>query len=307
MPSVDNRVYAQLPDLVRLQHEAYGFSFLPEQPLSSVLAGRHNSRLRGRGLNFEELRHYRNGDDIRTLDWKVTHRTRKPHVRVYTEERERSTIMLIDQRRSMFFGSVEKMKSVIAAELVAITGWRTLAVGDRIGAVVFNDERIVQIKPQRNRNTLLRILRQVLEFNHALGSGNTEGFNEQQLDHALREVELLIGHDNLLTLISDLSGWDQGTIRSITRIARHNDVISSLIYDPMEKDLPDARPWVVSDGALQIQIRPEATLRDQFSQSFQNRVDYLQSELQKYKVPVLPLDTVEPVQKQLRRIMGSSH
>lgn len=307
MPSVDNRVYAQLPDLVRLQHEAYGFSFLPEQPLSSVLAGRHNSRLRGRGLNFEELRHYRNGDDIRTLDWKVTHRTRKPHVRVYTEERERSTIMLIDQRRSMFFGSVEKMKSVIAAELAAITGWRTLAVGDRIGAVVFNDERIVQIKPQRNRNTLLRILRQVLEFNHALGSGNTEGFNEQQLDHALREVELLIGHDNLLTLISDLSGWDQGTIRSITRIARHNDVISSLIYDPMEKDLPDARPWVVSDGALQIQIRPEATLRDQFSQSFQNRVDYLQSELQKYKVPVLPLDTVEPVQKQLRRIMGSSH
>ncbi len=305
MAAVDNRIYAQLSDLVRLQHEARGFSFLPQQPISSVLAGRHNSRLRGRGLNFEELRHYRTGDDIRTLDWKVTHRTRKPHVRVYTEERERSVIMLIDQRRAMFFGSKEKMKSVVAAELAAISGWRTLGVGDRIGAVVFNDERIVQIKPQRNRNTLLRILRQVLEFNHALGSEQREGFNEGQLDLALKEVEKLMGHDNLLTLISDLSGWGEGTIASITRIARHNDVISSLIYDPMERDLPDARPWVVSDGALQIQVRPETALLDQFSANFQNRVDYLQTELHKHKVPVLPLDTVLPVQQQLRSMIGS--
>ena len=304
MSAVDNRVYAQLSDLVSLQHQARGFSFLPRQPLHSILSGRHNSRLRGRGLNFEELRHYRTGDDIRTLDWKVTHRTRKPHVRVYTEERERSVIMLVDQRHAMFFGTREKMKSVVAAELAALTAWSTLAVGDRIGAIVFNDSRIVEIKPQRSRRTLLRILDQVLQFNAALGRDLRAEQNYAQLDAALKVAERLVGHDNLLTLISDLSGWDEGTVRSIKRIARHSDVISSLIYDPMESELPQAQPWVVSDGDLQIQVWPGEQLRDQFSASFRGRTDYLQSELSKHKVPVIPLDTVEPVQHQLRRLLG---
>ena len=125
---MNNRIYVQLNDLIALQYQVQGISFLPRQPLHSALSGRHSSRLRGRGLNFEELRHYRAGDDIRTLDWKVTHRTGKPHVRVYTEERERCVIMLVDQRRSMFFGTRAKMKSVVAAELAAITGRPALKV-----------------------------------------------------------------------------------------------------------------------------------------------------------------------------------
>jgi uncharacterized protein (DUF58 family) len=301
---VDNRIYVQLADLVALQHEARGFSFLPRQPLKSVLSGRHTSRLRGRGLNFEELRHYRTGDDIRSLDWKVTHRTGKPHVRVYTEERERSVILLVDQRRAMFFGTREKMKSVVAAELAALTAWRTLAVGDRVGAVVFNDESIYEIKPQRSRHTVLRILRKVLEFNHALGSDLRLGHSEGQLDVALSAVARVVGHDNLVALVSDLNGWDDGTIKAITRIARHNDVISSLIYDPMESELPSAQCWVVSDGAMQIQIKSGARLRTDFSEEFDSRVQYLQHELNKHKVPVLPIDTVESVPKQLRRMIG---
>ena len=259
---MDNRIYVQLADLVALQHEARGFSFLPRQPLHSVLSGRHTSRLRGRGLNFEELRHYRTGDDIRSLDWKVTHRTGKPHVRVYTEERERSIILMVDQRRSMFFGTREKMKSVVAAELAAIAAWRTLAVGDRVGAVVFNDESIYEIKPQRSRHTVLRILGKIMEFNHALGSDLREGHNEAQLDVALAAVERIVGHDNLVALVSDLNGWDDATIKSITRIAQHNDVVSSLIYDPMESQLPSGQHWVFSDGGMQIQVKAEARLQN---------------------------------------------
>ena len=101
----DDCIYASLKALVALQHQASGFSFLPKQPVHSILSGRHTSRLRGRGLNFEELRHYRSGDDIRTMDWKVTNRTGKPHVRVYTEEKERPVLLVVDQRISMFFGS----------------------------------------------------------------------------------------------------------------------------------------------------------------------------------------------------------
>ena len=96
-------VYASLAALVSLRFRAKGFSFLPRQPVHSILAGRHASRLRGRGLNFEEIRRYQPGDDIRQIDWKVTVRTRQTHSRVYTEERERSVLLLVDQRITMFF------------------------------------------------------------------------------------------------------------------------------------------------------------------------------------------------------------
>ena len=129
-PATDSPgVYVTLDELMRLQHRTRGaFSFLPRQPVHSLLAGRHASRIRGRGLNFEELRGYLPGDDIRTIDWKVTARTRKPYVRVFTEERDRPALLVVDQRLSMFFGTKKNMKSVTAAELAAAGAWRVFDV-----------------------------------------------------------------------------------------------------------------------------------------------------------------------------------
>ena len=177
-------VYADLDELVRLQFKAMGFSFLPRQPVHSVLSGRHASRLRGRGLNFEEIRRYLPGDDIRTLDWKVTARTRKPHVRVYTEERDRPVVLVVDQRRSMFFGSRRAMKSVTAAEAAALAAWRVLSVGDRIGAIVFDDAGIVEIQPHRSRRRVMQILKAIVEKNHTLKSGSGATTNPAMLNRA---------------------------------------------------------------------------------------------------------------------------
>ena len=89
-----------------------------------MLHGRHASRLRGRGHNFEELRGYVSGDDIRNVDWKATARSGEPHIRVYIEERDRPVLLLIDQRHNMFFGTRRAMKSVVAAEAAALAAWR---------------------------------------------------------------------------------------------------------------------------------------------------------------------------------------
>jgi hypothetical protein len=132
-------VYADLSELVRLKFRTRGFSFLPRQPVQSILAGRHASRLRGRGLNFEEIRRYLPGDDIRNMDWRVTARMRTPHVRVYTEERDRPVLLVVDQRQSRFFGSRRAMKSVVAAEATALAAWRVLQAGDRVSGLVFDD------------------------------------------------------------------------------------------------------------------------------------------------------------------------
>jgi uncharacterized protein (DUF58 family) len=301
----DTNIYADLKELVALQHRASGFSLLPKQPVHSILSGRHSSRLRGRGLNFEELRHYRAGDDIRTMDWKVSNRTRKPHVRVYTEERERPVLLLIDQRISMFFGSQLKMKSVIAAELAALAAWRVLSAGDRVGALVFNDTQIVETRPHRSRKTVMQILHNVLKLNHSLSAEYPDAQNDSQLNLVLKETERLSGHDYLIVIISDLSGWNEETVKRIKRLGRHNDVMASLVFDPLEKTLPDASQLVLSDGDMQIQVDAgDAVLGAQYTKHFESSVEYLQSELSKHGIPVIPMNTTETVQNQVRKAIG---
>ncbi len=303
----EHTVYVDLKELNGLQFKAKGFSFLPKQPVHSVLTGRHSSRLRGRGLNFEELRHYRQGDDIRTMDWKVTNRTGKPHVRVYTEERERPVIILIDQRMGMFFGSQWKMKSVIAAEVAALAAWRVVDVGDRVGAVIFNDDEIVYIKPQRNRNTVRRILAETTRLNHQLKTGVKVKQEPQRLNRVLNKVEKEIGHDYLLVMIGDGFGWDDQCTQIIKRISIHNNVISAFIYDPLEKDLAKTERMVLSDGHMQIEVDANSPeIRKQFSDEFASSVSVIEKEFKKHGIPLLPIHTLKPVDEQIRRLIGVS-
>src|ERR1044072_2068281 len=164
-------VYVGLEDLIALESRGRKISFIPHQRVRSLLAGRFASRMRGRGLNFEEIRDYRAGDDVRSIDWKVTARLRKPHVRVCKEERGRQTILIVAQRLSMFFGSRLAMKSVAGAQAAAIGAWRVLSVGDRVGAIVFNDRDLIEVAPGRSRATVLQILSAIVAQNQALGVG----------------------------------------------------------------------------------------------------------------------------------------
>ena len=133
----DPRIHVGIDRLAALEHRARGFDFLPRQPVGSVLSGRRASRVRG--LEFEEIRAYLPGDDVRAIDWKVTARTGAPHVRVTREERDRPALLLVDQRQAMFFGTRLNMKSVTAAEVAAVAAWRILGAGDRVGGMVFAD------------------------------------------------------------------------------------------------------------------------------------------------------------------------
>ncbi len=295
----DGACYTSLKQLVTLQQSISGFSFLPKQPVNSILSGRHGSRLRGRGLNFEEL------DDIRTLDWKVTNRTGKPHVRVYSEEKERPVLVVVDQRINMFFGSQVKMKSVLAAEMAALSAWRVLSVGDRVGALVFNDNEIKEVRPQRSRNNVMQILHHLVTFNHQLDAGKDQQQNDRQLNNALAEVERISGHDYLIIIISDMSGWDDETLKRIKRLRQHNDVIASLVYDPLEQTLPKEQQLVLSDGSLQIQVNADnPSLHQEFQQVFTNQVSDIKKIMAKYNIPVIPVTTNEPALDQVRQALG---
>jgi uncharacterized protein (DUF58 family) len=300
-----NGVYVQLDDLVRLQHKASGFSFLPRQPVHSVLSGRHASKLRGRGLNFEELRDYLPGDDTRNIDWKVTARTRTPYVRVYTEEKDRVVWLLVDQRIGMFFGSQQRMKSVVAAEVAAISAWRVLSVGDRVGALVFNDSEISVVRPHRSRERVMQILKQVVEKNQALKASPELKPDANKLNEALKQVSMLARHDCLVCLVTDGEGLNSESRKHITRLSEHNDVLAALIYDPLEKDMPAAGRLRFSDGEGQLEAdTSNRKLRTGFQNEFEQRLQLMQSASRRLAIPVLPLKTTSPVSEQMREAFG---
>jgi uncharacterized protein (DUF58 family) len=299
-------VYVDLDELIALEQRGRRVSFLPKQPVHSLLSGRFASRMRGRGLNFEEIRDYRAGDDVRSIDWKVTARLQKPHVRVFNEERDRQALLVVDQRLSMFFGSRFAMKSVTAAQAAAIGAWRVLGVGDRVGAIVFNDGDLVEIKARRSRATVLQVLSAIVAQNQALGVGRGLLTAPVMLNTALEHAERRALHDATIIVISDFDGADEATRRMIGAMTRHNDVVALLVHDPLQSDLPASASMTVTDGELQIELEVgRASVRKSIAQATEARLGRVFAWTREIGVPVLPLSAAEETAPQLRRLLGA--
>src|SRR5271156_604501 len=189
--------YTELDALIALQFHSQGFSLMHSQPVHSLLFGRRASHVRGRGLDFEELRGYVSGDDVRRIDWRVTARMQKPFVRIYSEERDRPTMLVVDQRINMFFGSRVSMKSVVAAEVSALAAWRVFHQGDRVGAFIFNDDSTEQVRMHRSRATVMRILERISHQNHLLRSDSPAQPRPEGLNEVLESVARVCRHDAL--------------------------------------------------------------------------------------------------------------
>jgi uncharacterized protein (DUF58 family) len=301
----DARIHVSLAHLRSLQGAAQGLSFLPRQPSASLLNGRHASRLRGRGLNFEEMRDYLPGDDIRSIDWKATARTGSPHVRVFTEERDRPALLVVDQRMSMFFGSQLNMKAVTAAEAAAITAFRVLNASDRVGGIVFNDEQQVDFAPRRSQRTVFALLESIVEMNSALHADKAVEPSSDNLNSALGSVARLAHHDHLIVVFSDFDGVDEMTRRRLSGIAAHNDVLLVLVYDPMAEQIKPGARTIIGDGHMQAEIDlGSASTRDAVSNYTRARLGKIQSWQAAINLSVLPLSSGEETLPQMRRLMG---
>ncbi|WP_424931956.1 DUF58 domain-containing protein [Amaricoccus macauensis] len=302
--ATDPRISVDLAHLRSLEARARSLTFLPRQPARSVLNGRHASRLRGRGLNFEELRDYLPGDDIRSIDWKVTARTGRPHVRVMTEERDRPALIVVDQRMSMFFGSERNMKSVTAAEAAALAAFRILDQGDRVGGIVFGDRHIAEIRPQRSRMALDRFLAALSDANSLLRA-DAPNVTPVSLTSVLRSVSRIARRDHLIIVLSDFDVIDAETERLVSGLSRRNDLVLGLVTDPFAHDLPEGLRLIVSDGVLQAEIDTEDRTRHRaLSDMVRGRVAEVLDWQRRFGVPVLPLSAGEETLPQIRRLMG---
>ena len=295
--------HVELADLAALQHQVRGLSLRPHQAVHSLLAGRHASRMRGRGLDFEEIRGYLPGDDIRTIDWRGTARTGEPHVRVYTEERERPVLLLVDQRIGMYWGTVRDMKSVTAAQAAAVLAWTAVGGDDRVGGIVFDDSSMTEIRPQRSRAAVMQLLSAVADRNVAMRADTDVEPAPDMLDRALAGAERLAGHDYLVVVISDFDVDHAMAQKRLLRIARNNDVVGVVVHDPSATDLPAAGELVVSDGELQIEL-PGGGARQRVQEFSSSRIANVLAWQQSTGATMLPVSTAEPALDQIRHLLG---
>lgn len=280
-----------------------GFSLLPRQPVHSILAGKHASKLRGRGLDFEEVRKYVPGDDIRNIDWRVTARTQVTSTKVFTEEKEKPVLLVTDTTPGMFFGSEVHSKSFIAAQLAAVSAFKVLKNGDRFGGLIFSERDCKVFAPQRSRKVILQYLQKLVDESNDLANAN-RGINlkTEVLDRALQRTVSLATHDYLILIISDFYGMSPKGKQHLIQMACHNDVILAQITDPLEEKLPKNK-LVLSDGDLQL-LWDSGKKRsgEKYENAFAQEQSGFFSDMEKYGIPVMQLNTVDAIDVQLKAL-----
>ena len=296
--------YAELDSLVALQFKAGGFSLNTISPcIASSLAGELRESTAGARLRrTARLCRRRRRKKYRLARYRAYE---KPYVRVYSEERDRPTMLVVDQRINMFFGSRVSMKSVVAAEVAALAAWRVFHQGDRVGAFVFNDDSTEEIRMHRSRANVLRILDRIVRQNHLLRSDFASPIRPERLNEVLASVARVCHHDALIIIASDFDGADDTTRDLLMHLSQSNDVICCLAYDPLAVHLPAAEQLVVSNGELQVELQlGQEKVRKNILDASDRRIHAILSWQHELGVPVLPLSTAEDVSTQLRHLLG---
>ena len=298
--------YTSLGDLLRCRFAAKDLKLFAHRPARSLLAGSERTHFRGRGMDFEEVRLYQAGDDIRTIDWRVTARTQVPHTKIFREERERPVFMVVDQRSSLFFGSQTCFKSVLGAHIAALLAWAALANGDRLGGLVFGDNQQRDIRPRRSKHAVLDLLHQLQDFNHKLTAPVAATFegdsNNISLNQILTDTRRIAKPGCALFILSDFADADENTERQLFELARHTDVTLIHLYDPLEQQLISNSPLTVSNGRERLSLPSNTKAFQQvYTQAFDARLEKLTQTAKRLGIGLLSYSTQDDVYKKLRQ------
>lgn len=256
----------ELKQLLRYQRHTQLFDLSPTQTIQSKLAGSYLAKSKGRGMEFDEVRHYQTGDDVRTIDWRVTARTGKVHTKLFREEKERPVFILTDLNHSMQFGSTLLLKSVQAAHLAALIAWHVKKSGDKLGGLLFHQQQIRELKPAGRSVAVLRYLHQLIELQQQSLSWVQQQMQQAtaalpetktiDLATALGQLRRLARPGSLLFIISDFQQLDATCLRHLQALRLHNEIRICQISDPLEQQLPMHAAGIakVSDGNTEVTL-----------------------------------------------------
>ena len=268
--SESSLVSVQLKTLVNLAKPA-SLLQLHHSAIRSRQSGGYISRFKGRGMEFDEARLYQPGDDIRSIDWRVTARTGKTHTKIFREERERPVFISVDNRPAMHFATRGVFKSVQAAKLAALLAWTAQHKGDRIGGQVYTEQSCLEVKPQNGKHAVLRFFNALTHVQSTLTQTIT-------LELTLARLIQHARPGSLVYIISDFRGFNQKAENYLAKLARHCDVVLIHIYDELESHLPAKGRYRFTDEKSDVVIDTGDRQRlMSYQQHYQQRLAYVQN------------------------------
>jgi uncharacterized protein (DUF58 family) len=263
---------------------------------TDIFAGAYHSVFKGRGMEFDEVREYQLGDDIRSIDWNVTARTGRPHIKKFVEEREMTVMLLVDASRSCHFGTVNKLKSNLAAELAAVLAFSAIKNNDKVGLAIFTDTIEKFIPPRKGLRHVLRVIREVLYF-------KPKG-HKTDIKNALQFLSKVVRRKSVCFLISD---FFQDNIENVLRkdftvANKRHDLVAVTLNDPKEFELPDCGLLELEDAETAsrcIVDSSNAQLRQKYRQHSLARVRSRENLFNKVGMDYVNISTHEPFVKEL--------
>jgi len=285
-----NPTAISLSALINLERKAGALRLLSGS-IRAPLTGGHLSRLRGRGMEFDQVRRYQTGDDARTIDWKVTARKGSPYLKEFREERERPILLCIDYRQTMFFATRGALKSVIATSIAALYGWGGIAHGDRIGGLLFDDHAVWEQRPGKGRKSLLRLCHHCCQ--HENWHNNLPAIRQSQpMYKVLLRLRRVTPSGSLVVIVSDGRGIGDDCEPYLASLARHNAVVLLRLTDPLEHRLPEGGVYPIHDGNKVLLFDgSDSRVRQQYAVQQQQYSEALQARCRRLGIHWLALST----------------
>ncbi|MCU4676880.1 DUF58 domain-containing protein [Catenovulum sp. 2E275] len=303
-----NGIHAATHELLYYRGKTALLNLSPKQAQKAHLSGQYVSQHKGRGMEFDEVRHYQPGDDIRMIDWRVTARTGKTHTKLFREERERPVFILTDLSESMQFGSQLLYKSVQAAHLAALISWNVIKRGDRLGGLIFNHQSHKELKPKSRQSGVLHYIHALdmlsqPEHNNSTETKNSALNDKLDFSQACMRLRRLAKPGSKVILISDFIKLDESCVKQLTLLSQHCELQAYRILDPLELNLPQVgirQSLKVQDqsqtGTLVLGDKRAAAAYHNEAQAFLNQQRQL---LNKCRCSLTELSSALPLEEQL--------
>ena len=306
-PSDSNKgIFADLESLIQLRMDAKLLKLDLSRGARSILAGQHRSKFRGRGMDYAESRQYQPGDDVRSIDWRLTARTSETYTKVFVEERERPVFLMLDFSPSLYFGTKGSFKSVTAARAAALLSWTAVNNGDRLGGVIIADGTLRDLKPKAGRKGALSLINALsMATKHNPDMNQPSGFNQ-----ALQHLSAVVHPGSLVFMFSDFYFVDEISKRLISKIRQHNDIVACQLIDPIELSPPEAGRYAITNSSKARDIAILDTTRKQAQQHYKNiyqtRKTNLNQMMNNMKIPVIDLVNGESVTQVMQTVFGKA-
>ena len=261
--------------------------------------GAQLTKIKGRGVDLDEVRLYQPGDDIRNIDWKVTARKTKPHTKIFREEQEKPTLLVVDETRSMFFGSQIRFKSIAAAEIAALVAWQALEANDRVGAIVVHDDHLSITKPRRSGKTVARCLYEIAHGANSLHKGLPGKRDESNPWLSVPHKIASVARSNYrIVIISDMLFLNESDFLKFLPLSQRNRIEIFLIYDTLEQTLPPANRYIVEDAEERVSFDTgDQDLRKEYNLQFNKRISELNDLCLSHRIQLTQVPTDTPTEQ----------